>query len=53
MNAVHLYIVVMCGAVGLGFALGSLWKGFVYTLFGVAALAFWYGVFVALHALVS
>ena len=52
MNAVHLYIIIMCGAVGLGFALGSLWKGFVYTVWAFAALGFWWAMFVLIqHAM--
>lgn len=53
MNPVHIYIIAICGMVGLGFALGSFWKGLIYTIWALAALGFWWGVFVVIHALVS
>ena len=50
MNIAHVCIIAGVAAIGLSFALGSLWKGFCYTIWVFAALAFWGGLYVALSA---
>ncbi len=53
MNPVHIYIIACVSMVGLWFVFGSFWKGLCYTVFAIGALAFWWAVVMALHALVS
>lgn len=44
------YTLIIAGvaAIGLSFALGSLWKGLLATVWVFGALAFWAGIYVAL-----
>ena len=48
MNPIHIYIIACVSMVGLGFALGSFWKGLIYTIWALAALGFWWALFVTL-----